>query len=212
MTGRRAESRRRNAEALVDAARRQFLAHGYHAVGIEAIARDADLTTGAIYSIFGAKLGLLHAVVDSRFVPVENAARALGENPRLPAEDVVEAWTRAWYDSATAPDGRGVLRLEAEATALALGDDKAEETFRASAVWPRNTLAGLLTGRRAASGLPDAVLGPGQADRAASVVVALLRGLALQHTLGLDASGVDTWVGAATAAALAAAGEEPGDR
>jgi AcrR family transcriptional regulator len=58
----RAEAVQANRQALLAAARRQIVADG-PSVSVEAIAAAADLTTGAIYSIFGSKRDLLIEVL-----------------------------------------------------------------------------------------------------------------------------------------------------
>src|SRR5688572_30604645 len=114
MTGKRAENRRRNTAALVGAARRLFTEHGYEAVGIEAIAEAAGLTTGAIYSIFGAKHGLLLAVLNDLFDRLSAAVRRLEQDAELTAEQVLERYAMAYRDVLLSLDGQRVLRLELE--------------------------------------------------------------------------------------------------
>ncbi|MFC7309797.1 TetR/AcrR family transcriptional regulator [Streptomyces monticola] len=57
---RKAETRAR----LIDAAAELFATKGFHAVSAEAVADAADRTTGALYSHFGGKEGLLLALLD----------------------------------------------------------------------------------------------------------------------------------------------------
>ncbi|GAB2737344.1 hypothetical protein GCM10027174_08020 [Salinifilum aidingensis] len=59
-TARRARTR----ERLLDAAYRQFCAHGINGTSIEAITDDADFTRGAFYSNFGSKEELFLALVE----------------------------------------------------------------------------------------------------------------------------------------------------
>src|SRR6476659_3373086 len=58
---RRAETRAR----LIAAAADLFARKGFHAVSAEAVADAADRTTGALYSHFGGKDGLLLALVET---------------------------------------------------------------------------------------------------------------------------------------------------
>ena len=50
---------------VIDAASRQFRKFGYSGVGIDALAKGADVTSGAIYGHFGSKAGVFNAVLMS---------------------------------------------------------------------------------------------------------------------------------------------------
>src|SRR4029453_18822987 len=62
-SGRQAQARR-NREAILDAAQRQFLDGGYAATTIAAIAAEAGVSVGTIYKAFGGKPGLVRAIYD----------------------------------------------------------------------------------------------------------------------------------------------------
>ena len=62
-SGRQAQARR-NREAILDAAQRQFLDGGYAATTIAAIAAEAGVSVETIYKAFGGKPGLVRAVYD----------------------------------------------------------------------------------------------------------------------------------------------------
>ena len=62
-TRRRAQAERTRA-AVLDVAQRLFLAHGYGATTIAAIAREADVSAETIYKAFGNKPGLVRAIHD----------------------------------------------------------------------------------------------------------------------------------------------------
>ncbi|HET6921104.1 MAG TPA: TetR/AcrR family transcriptional regulator [Jiangellaceae bacterium] len=62
----RAEARDRTRTLLVQAARRVFLRHGYHAATLDAVAEEAGFTKGAVYSAFDSKADLFLAVLDER--------------------------------------------------------------------------------------------------------------------------------------------------
>lgn len=49
--------------AIVAAAGRRFRKDGYHGVGVDAVAADAGMTSGAVYSQFGSKQRLMAAVL-----------------------------------------------------------------------------------------------------------------------------------------------------
>ncbi|MGW6459064.1 TetR/AcrR family transcriptional regulator [Streptomyces sp. NPDC055078] len=193
MAGRRAAARQRNSQALISAAEELFVAHGYHAVGIEAIAREADLTTGAIYSIFGSKQGLLYAVMNSQLSGIDDVTTTLADAPELPLERAVEVYTRAYHRTVDGANGWRAMRIEFEAMGLALQGDSVTDDFRDTVDEPQQLLAQLLTGRATPSGpLPAA-----DAARLAPALSALLRGLSQQHVLGLPPGDQDDWVRAA---------------
>ena len=60
-TGRQAQARR-NREAILDAAQRQFLEGGYAATTIAAVAAEAGVSVETIYKAFGGKPGLVRAI------------------------------------------------------------------------------------------------------------------------------------------------------
>jgi AcrR family transcriptional regulator len=60
-SGRRAQARR-NQQAILDAAQRQFLQGGYAATTIAAIAAEADVSVETIYKAFGGKPGLVGSI------------------------------------------------------------------------------------------------------------------------------------------------------
>ncbi len=62
-SGRR-EQARRNRQAVLDAAERQFLDSGYAATTIVAIAREAGVSVETIYKAFGCKAGLVRALYE----------------------------------------------------------------------------------------------------------------------------------------------------
>jgi AcrR family transcriptional regulator len=77
-SGRRAQARRTRA-AVLDAARRAFLDHGYASTTLGTIAERAGVSVETVYKAFGNKAGLLKAVFDVSIVgddePVPLAAR-----------------------------------------------------------------------------------------------------------------------------------------
>lgn len=56
--------RTRSRAALLDAAERAFMREGFHAVRIEAIAEEAEVSVGSIYNLFSNKAGLYLAVAE----------------------------------------------------------------------------------------------------------------------------------------------------
>jgi AcrR family transcriptional regulator len=66
-SGRQAQTRR-NREAVLDAAQRQFLEGGYAATTIAAVAAEAGVSVETIYKAFGGKPGLVRAIYDRGLV------------------------------------------------------------------------------------------------------------------------------------------------
>jgi AcrR family transcriptional regulator len=60
----RRERARRTRAAVVQAARRRFLADGYAPTTLTAVAKDACVSVDTVYAVFGSKRGLLAAVMD----------------------------------------------------------------------------------------------------------------------------------------------------
>ncbi len=63
---RRAEQVELNRLAVLDAARRVFLARGYGGASLEAIAEEAGFSRGVVYSQFGSKADMFLALLDRR--------------------------------------------------------------------------------------------------------------------------------------------------
>ena len=61
---RRQEQARQTREAILDAARRRFLDHGYTATTIAAIAGDVGVSVDTIYKTFGGKPGLVRQICE----------------------------------------------------------------------------------------------------------------------------------------------------
>jgi len=62
----RAEQNERNSTLLLAAARRVFLARGYHGATLEQIAEEAGFSTGAVYSRFASKADLFMTLLEQR--------------------------------------------------------------------------------------------------------------------------------------------------
>jgi len=60
----RAEQAQRNREAIIDIARREFLASGFGATTVAAIASKAGVSVETVYKSFGGKAGLVRAIYE----------------------------------------------------------------------------------------------------------------------------------------------------
>lgn len=100
--------------ALVAAGRRLFGEQGFSATSVDELARQARVTTGALYHHFPTKTALFESVFEQMHVELgqESAAAALG------AEDVVEQLARgseAFLDAVLRPDVARILVIDAPA-------------------------------------------------------------------------------------------------
>ena len=175
---RKAETRAR----LIAAAADLFARKGFHAVSAEAVADAADRTTGALYSHFGSKDGLLLALVEQWLD--ESAARISAD---VEGSSDLDGRLRAlWSDSMTPDpddDGDAWLLLELElwlhaARNAEFADDLAQRyAERRSSLaaplgeWAKDEGVGRLRHPRRTSGL----------------VIALLLGAAMQQRLDPEA-------------------------
>jgi AcrR family transcriptional regulator len=64
--GKREQNKRANRSAILDAARKCFLQHGYESVTIRDVIRQTGLASGTFYNYFQEKSELLHALVEER--------------------------------------------------------------------------------------------------------------------------------------------------
>ena len=73
-SGRRREQARRTRELLMETAERQFLAAGYAATTVGAIAAEAGVSVETVYKSFGGKSGLVRAIYDRGLLGVGRGA------------------------------------------------------------------------------------------------------------------------------------------
>ena len=91
MAGLREHQKARRRRRILEAARRHFLASGYQAATVEAIADSAEVSAVTVYNYYGAKRGLLLALVaQSDDILITKINQMLGDVP----DDPVEAVTR----------------------------------------------------------------------------------------------------------------------
>lgn len=95
-SGRQAQARR-NREAILDAAERQFLEGGYAATTIAAVAREAGVSVETVYKGFGGKPGLVRALYDRGLVgrgpvPAYQRADAVRDQEPDPAA-IMREWS-----------------------------------------------------------------------------------------------------------------------
>lgn len=91
----RAESAALTRRRLLEAAQRVFFARGFHGASLEAVAEEAGLTKGAVYSRFASKADLFLAYQEERnALTIERAAGRLAELGRggWPPDVLIEHW------------------------------------------------------------------------------------------------------------------------
>ena len=93
-SSRRRQQARRSQAAVLDAARRMFLAAGYSATTLTAIAEAADVSVETIHKVFGGKRGLVRAIWQ----------QGLDGSGRVPA------WQRSDEMRLAEPDPEAVIR------------------------------------------------------------------------------------------------------
>jgi AcrR family transcriptional regulator len=154
-----AEERR---EQLLDVTKRIVIQQGFHAVSIEAVAREAGITRPIVYGHFTDLPGLLEALVD------REGARALGQlEGVLPQPDLLEA-LRAYLQAVSDDPDTWRLVLMPQEGAPRLLQDRIERGREA-------VIARLAHGLPPGSELPDpelsAHLMSAYADEAARLVL-----------------------------------------
>lgn len=178
--GRSAELRGTARERLLDAALGEFREHGYAATSLQAIARRAGLSKGAIYWSFEDKEDLFLALVE--------------EHLDRPVREVMHITETAPPEIETAPlVSRGVaeivrnqsdmLLLAIEHWALAVREDsiRADYVRRQRAL--SDAIARVLTARHATLEVPLAY----PAERLGTAIIALAVGLAMEALAEPDA-------------------------
>lgn len=93
----RTQAKEANRRALLDAACGLVATEGA-SVSLEAIAAAADLTTGAIYSIFGSKSRLLVAVLAEEISRVDVSLNPI-HDPALRLDEVIDRYVAAWLET-----------------------------------------------------------------------------------------------------------------
>jgi AcrR family transcriptional regulator len=166
----RAETRRRNREALLTAAGELLVVGDYASCSLTSIAARAGLTTGAVYSIFGSKAELfLELLRDQSELPTFDELTA--GQPDLASALV--AYGEHWAALANDPDRRRLSQLSYEIQLAALREPTLQATIIELHVAERAELAAQFeaaaTRRKASLSVP--------ASELAASVMAALQGL-----------------------------------
>ena len=111
-----ARKRVRNSEesrkAILKAAQEAFAKRGYHAAGVEQIAKSAGVAKGTVFLHFKNKEGLLFALVEGRFAGIERLYAEL-VRPEMSARRQLEELTRVekWLKGEMAQFSRSLITL-----------------------------------------------------------------------------------------------------
>lgn len=105
----RAERKRRD---VLDAARRRFMTEGYASTGMEAVARDAGVSTATLYAYFPSKSDLFNVVVDDA---ADAFLRRIDETAHVQGDSAAQlrAFALAYARFISDPFVRAVFRLVA---------------------------------------------------------------------------------------------------
>jgi AcrR family transcriptional regulator len=175
----RAETKDRNRRALLDAAFEVVSRDGYRAK-LDEIAERAGLTTGAVYSLFGSKSGLVVALVADYLRPYyEEIDQAVPAD--LDLLDAVDAFARHYRRTCDAPGARATQSLQLTLLDMALNDRELGVQLGEAIRAQETHLADLLTGRPYDGGK----LAQYQAERLVTALRALFVGLSQGVMLGL---------------------------
>lgn len=176
----RAEAKEHNRRALLDAAL-EVVSRDGHRAKLDDIAERAGLTTGAVYSLFGSKAGLVRALVSDQLEPYYAELTVIAP-AELGLVEAVEAFARDYYRrNCRSPNARSVLALQITLLDMAVHDPELGERVAASVREQEARVAGLFAGRRYAGG----VVGREEAWRIAVALRGALVGLSQGVVLGL---------------------------
>lgn len=178
--GRQAELRGTARERLLDAALAELRAHGYAGTSVEAIARRAGLTRGAVYWNFQSKLELFLALLEER---VDRPALELMRLTETAPADTPTAGAVSQGLVRLVRDQGDLIMLLFEYWALAVRDPDLRPAFNERQQLLRNALARALDARHASTGV--ALTYP--AERLATAILALANGLAMTALAEPDA-------------------------
>ncbi len=166
-------------EQLLAAAARVFARNGYHGASMSEIAAEAGFSKGALYWSFASKEELFFALLDE----LDEQLRALiAASASAPADrDISEEISR--NISAVLEDGRDVVLLFHEYSALAVRDPKIAARYAERNARLRRELAASMRSRHETAGIPMAL----PAEQLATAVIALVDGLSIQRLTEPDA-------------------------
>jgi AcrR family transcriptional regulator len=166
-------------DQLLEAAARVFARSGYHGASMSEIAAQAGFSKGALYWNFASKEDLFFALLDELD---EHLRVLITAGATAPAgREVNEELSRDL--SAVLENGRDVVRLFHEYSALAVRDPKVAARYAQRNARMREEIAQSTRARHEALGLPLAI----PAEHLATAMIALVDGLSMQQLTEPDA-------------------------
>jgi AcrR family transcriptional regulator len=173
-------------EALLEAAVRVFARRGYEGARLAEVARDAGLTTGAVYSNFEGKRDLFLAALEreiARHVREVTEAVEAADTP----EERITAAAEQWSGFLTRSPDRFPLFIEYWSHAVRDPDLRPEFASRFAAL--RETTTRLIAAEAEAAGVEL----PLEAEQIAIAVNALTNGIALEHLADPEGVPIDLY-------------------
>jgi AcrR family transcriptional regulator len=110
----RAEQIAQTRAALVGAGRRLFGEHGFRATSVEDLAREARLTTGALYHHFPNKTAIFEAVLEQAHTELMTAATKAAKGAPDNLEELARGFD-AFLDGVLQPDVQRIVVLDGPA-------------------------------------------------------------------------------------------------
>ena len=83
-------------EAILEAARERFAAHGYDRTRIRDVAEDAGVDAALVHYFFKTKDGLFGAAMELPFSPAERLGRAVAQGPDGVGERILRSLLEVW--------------------------------------------------------------------------------------------------------------------
>ena len=179
--GRQAELRGTARERVLEAAADEFVERGYTGASLQAIAKRAGLTRGAIYWNFENKQDLFLALLGER---IDKPARALMQLTETAPPDQATAAAVSEGLARLIANQAPLVMLLFEYWAAAARDPKLRHAYNARQHELRGTLAQALEARHATTGVPLTY----PAERLATAVLALAYGIAMNKLVDSDAA------------------------
>ena len=197
----RGRTKERTRDALLEAAVRVFARRGYEGARLAEVAREAGLTTGAVYSNFEGKHDLFLAALERE---IARHLREVTEAVRAEAspQERVAAAAAQWSGFLTRAPDRFPLFIEYWSHAVRDPDLRPEFAARFGAL--RDATARLIADEAAAAGVDL----PLDAEEIAVAVNALTNGIALEHLADPEAVPVELY-GRLLSLLLGAVGARP---
>ncbi|XVS63486.1 TetR/AcrR family transcriptional regulator [Actinosynnema sp. CA-299493] len=179
---RRYDSLRRVAQAqetragIAHAARRLFVARGWAATTVRAVAEEAEVSVPTVYAAYGDKAGLVRAVADAVDISADPAT-TLAELADAAADPARQLAAMAAYD-------RRLFERSGDVIALVREAGRTEPAL--AAAYEEGRRGGDATRARVFSSWPDGVLRPGLDVRSAVDVYAALCNIDVYTTLTVE--------------------------